>query len=206
MKKIVNISLSGRGFSMDEDAYAALKNYLGVFKNKITNEVQWKEVMDDVERRISELFTEKLGGGYKDVVNIAMVNEVILQLGLPDGSEYNFNATGESGSDTDTGAADSQKSNDFWQNRDRAAKKVLYRNSDDSRIGGVCSGLALYIGVDTTLLRVIFLVLLILGSSGFWIYLIFWIVVPKAITPLEKCQMYGLPVTAENLNKFASKR
>ena len=204
MKKIVNISLSGRGFSMDEDAYAALKNYLDIFKNKITNEVQWKEVMDDVERRISELFTEKLGDGYKDVVNITMVNEVIMQLGLPDGSEYNFNSTGESFGDA--GVADSREFNSYGQNGEKTAKKVLYRNSDDSRIGGVCSGLALYIGVDTTLLRVIFLVLLILGSSGFWIYLIFWIVVPKAITPLEKCQMYGLPVTAENLSRFASKR
>ncbi len=204
MKKIVNISLSGRGFSVDEDAYVALKNYLSVFKNKIANELQWKEVMDDVERRISELFTEKLGNGYKDVVNINMVNEVIMQLGLPDGSEYNFSTAEESYGEA--GTTDSREPNGFGQNVDRTAKKVLYRNPDDTKIGGVCSGLALYIGVDTTLLRVIFLVLLILGSSGFWIYLIFWIVVPKAITPLEKCQMYGLPVNAENLSKFAVKK
>ena len=204
MKKIVNISLSGRGFNVDEDAYVALKNYLSVFKSKIAKELQWKEVMDDVERRISELFTEKLENGYKDVVNINMVNEVIMQLGLPDGSEYNFNTAEESYGEA--GTTDSQEPNSYRQNRERAAKKVLYRNPDDTKIGGVCSGLALYIGVDTTLLRVIFLVLLILGSSGFWIYIIFWIVVPKAVTTLEKCQMYGLPVNAENLSKFAVKK
>ena len=91
MKKIVNISLSGKSFSMDEDAYRGLKQYLSAFKSKVSKEVQWKEVMDDIERRISELFTEKLGGGYKDVVNISMVNEIIMQLGMPDGSEYTIN-------------------------------------------------------------------------------------------------------------------
>lgn len=195
MKKIVNISLAGRGFSIDEDAYSTLKSYLGEFKSKISNEVQWKEVMDDIERRISELFTEKLGGGYKDVVSISMVKEVVMQLGLPDGTEYNFDKTESDESET---AQEPQLQG--------GAKRILYRNMEDRRIGGVCSGLALYLNADTTLLRVLFLILLIAGTSGFWIYVIFWIVVPKAVTPLEKCQMYGLPVTAENLNKFANKR
>ena len=197
MKKIVNISLSGKSFSMDEDAYRGLKQYLSAFKSKVSKEVQWKEVMDDIERRISELFTEKLGGGYKDVVNISMVNEIIMQLGMPDGSEYTINVNGDSDSDAAAGGQTLY---------DNPEKKILYRNPDERRIGGVCSGLALYLGIDVTLLRVIFLLLLILGTSGFWIYVIFWIVVPKAITPLEKCQMYGLPVTAENMNKFANKR
>jgi len=195
MKKIVNISLSGRGFSLDEDAYKTLKGYLDTFRGKVAKEAHWKEVMDDIERRISELFTEKLSCTYKDVVNISMVNEVIMQLGLPDGSEYKFSETEESKKE---GFTETQQ----WISPQRS----LYRNAEEGKIGGVCSGLALYLNVDVTVLRVVFLLLLIFGTSGFWIYVIFWIVVPKAVTPLEMCRMYGLPVTAENLSKFAGKK
>lgn len=195
MKKIVNISLSGRGFSMDEDAYRTLKGYLDTFRGKVANEAHWKEVMDDIERRISELFTEKLSCSYKDVVNISMVNEVIIQLGLPDGSEYPFG-------ETDEGRKESYTDTQQWVN----PKKSLYRNTNEGKIGGVCSGLAIYLNVDVAVLRVVFLLLLIFGTSGFWIYVIFWIVVPNAVTPLEMCRMYGLPVTAENLSKFAGKK
>jgi hypothetical protein len=45
-----------------------------------------------------------------------------------------------------------------------------------------------------------------MGSAGFWIYVILWIAAPLAETPAQKCQMYGLPVTAENLRKFSSSK
>ena len=53
-------------------------------------------------------------------------------------------------------------------------------------------------------LRVLMLVALIAGTAGFWIYVICWIAIPKAVTPAQKCEMNGLPVTAENLAKFAT--
>lgn len=43
---------------------------------------------------------------------------------------------------------------------------------------GVCGGLAEYFNIDATILRVIFLVLLFAGSSGFWLYMILGIVLP----------------------------
>ena len=74
---------------------------------------------------------------------------------------------------------------------------------DDRRIGGVCSGIALYLDVDVVIVRILMLVALICGTLGFWIYVICWIAVPEAITPAQKCEMHGLPVTAENMAKFA---
>ena len=75
-------------------------------------------------------------------------------------------------------------------------------------IGGVCSGLAAYFDIDVTLIRIVFLALLLAGSFGFWLYLIIWIVAPKALTPAQKCELRGLETTAENLAKFtdSSKR
>jgi phage shock protein PspC (stress-responsive transcriptional regulator) len=56
--------------------------------------------------------------------------------------------------------------------------KKLYRNNEDSIIAGVCGGLADYFEVDVTLIRVIFVLLLIGGGSGFLIYLVLWLITP----------------------------
>ena len=82
--------------------------------------------------------------------------------------------------------------------------KKFYRDPDNKTIGGVCSGLAAYLDIDVTLIRIIFLVALICGSLGFWVYVIFWIVAPMAKSASDKCEMRGLPITAENLKRFSS--
>lgn len=57
--------------------------------------------------------------------------------------------------------------------------RKLYRNSRDKKIAGVCSGLADYLGVDVTVVRIIFLLALLCGSFGFWAYLIVWLCAPE---------------------------
>jgi phage shock protein C len=59
---------------------------------------------------------------------------------------------------------------------DRTRK--LYRSRKDRKLGGVCGGLAQYVNVDATAIRVIFVVLAVLGGSGLVIYLAMWILVP----------------------------
>ena len=56
--------------------------------------------------------------------------------------------------------------------------KRLYKNKQDKKIFGVCAGLAEYFDCDPTIMRIIFLALLICGSFGFWIYIIAAIVMP----------------------------
>lgn len=59
-------------------------------------------------------------------------------------------------------------------------EKKLMRSSSDRMIAGVAAGLANYFDVDPTLVRLIFVLLLITGSAGFWIYVILWVVMPEA--------------------------
>lgn len=187
MKKVVTVGIGGKSFVMDEDAYQRLSTYLTKFKQKTQMGIQTSDVMEDLEERISELFSEALGNKYQ-VVNITMVNKIIAQLGMPDGSpmEDTFEPV-----------------NDF---SGYSTVRKLYRNPDDKTIGGVCSGLALYLNVDIVLVRVLFIIALFLGSAGFWAYIIIWIVAPLANTPAKKCEMRGIPVTAENLRRFSSYR
>jgi phage shock protein PspC (stress-responsive transcriptional regulator) len=55
----------------------------------------------------------------------------------------------------------------------------LLRSVTDRRIAGVCGGIAKYLNVDPTVVRIIFLVALLCGSLGFWAYIIVWIAAPE---------------------------
>ena len=55
----------------------------------------------------------------------------------------------------------------------------LTRSVTDRKIAGVCGGIAKYLNVDPTVVRILFLIALICGSLGFWAYLIVWIAAPE---------------------------
>jgi phage shock protein PspC (stress-responsive transcriptional regulator) len=195
MNKVVNVGIGGKSFTMEENAYSLLNDYLEKFRTRTKMGVQSKEVMDDLELRIAELFSARVNS-FKDVVEKSTVKEVIIQLGMPDGEPYFFGSSFE-------GGADSQE----WRESDNhSSSKKLFRNPDAKAIGGVCSGLAIYFNLDMVLIRVLFVVGLILGGAAFWIYVVLWIAAPLAVTPVQKCEMRGMPVTAENIRKFSGNK
>lgn len=66
--------------------------------------------------------------------------------------------------------------------------KKLYRSSTNKKIAGVCGGLAEYFGIDATVIRVIFVILLLPGGlPGLLPYLILW-----AVMPLEPKNIVGV--------------
>ena len=93
MKKTLTVNLGGTVFNIDDDAYRLLDNYLSNLKMHFRKEVGADEIVDDIERRISELFAEKLSAG-SQVITIADVEEVIARMGKPEDME----AEGESAS------------------------------------------------------------------------------------------------------------
>ena len=195
MKKVLNISLGNRSFVIEEDAYTRLKTYLEHFRTRLAQQsgvpfTQNAEVMEALESRIAELLLQEVGTDGR-VVGIALVDRITGQLGMPDGAPENPSA-GAAG--TSYAAADPEPE----------VRKKIYRDYDNKRIAGVCAGLATYLDIDVVLTRVLMLVALIAGTAGFWIYLICWIAIPKAVTATQKCEMYGLPVTAENLARYTT--
>lgn len=60
------------------------------------------------------------------------------------------------------------------------AQKRLVRSTTNKKIAGVCAGLAQYFDLDVTLIRVIWLVLLLCAGTGLIAYIICWIVIPVA--------------------------
>lgn len=58
-------------------------------------------------------------------------------------------------------------------------KKKLYRSTKDKMLGGVAGGIAEYFDIDSTLIRVLFILVVFLGGSGIIAYIILWVVVPE---------------------------
>jgi phage shock protein C len=59
--------------------------------------------------------------------------------------------------------------------------KRLYRARDDRMIAGVCAGLAQYLDVDPTIVRLLFVLGFVAGGATFWAYLVMMLIVPEQI-------------------------
>ena len=216
MKEVMNIGIGGKSFVVETSAYEILRDYLELFSSKI-KPGESSEVMEDIESRIAELCSENINA-YKNVVTESIVVKIVTQLGLPNGESYRpFQGAAAGAANGAAGAAagSSSGASGAYSGAAGAAygagaeeqrvPKKLFRDSDDKMIGGVCSGLGFYLGADPVLVRVLFLIALLFGTLGFWVYLIIWIVAPLAVNPVQKCEMRGLAPTAENLGKFSNK-
>jgi len=71
--------------------------------------------------------------------------------------------------------------------------KKLQRDTQHRVIGGVCSGLANYFDIDAVLVRLLFIIAFLAFSTGFWIYLIMWIVIPAGRTVLKQADYVVTP-------------
>lgn len=79
--------------------------------------------------------------------------------------------------------------------------RVLRRSRDDKQIAGVCAGIARYLGLDVTLVRVLMVCLAFWPPGvGLIIYVVCWIVVPQEpllLMPPRQAEGPGQQVTAE---------
>lgn len=64
-------------------------------------------------------------------------------------------------------------------------ERKLYKDPSDQMIAGVCSGLGKYLGVDVTLMRIIFVAFSLLGGPGLLVYIVLAIVMKKPPSEYE---------------------
>lgn len=58
--------------------------------------------------------------------------------------------------------------------------RKLYLSDKDRKIAGVCGGLAEYFGIDSTIVRILWaLAVMVSYGTGFILYLVFWFIVPR---------------------------
>ncbi|MBQ1748217.1 MAG: hypothetical protein II041_05955, partial [Bacteroidales bacterium] len=87
MKEVVNVAIGNKGFTLEKDACQALNDYLEAFRSKSSAGVQSEATMFELEDRIAEILSMKISAE-RNVVNVAMIDEITAQLGMPDGTAY----------------------------------------------------------------------------------------------------------------------
>ncbi|MDE5808618.1 MAG: PspC domain-containing protein [Muribaculaceae bacterium] len=199
MKITYNINLDGRVFTIDEDAYRLLDDYLETLKHAFNNSEN-KEIVADIEARISEVFFINQEEG-KSVVTLQDVEAVITRIGHPEELIEEVDETVvEEGEKVEVKVESVLPPPPPIQ----APKPVkrLYRDSSNGMIGGVCAGLAEYLNVDVTWVRLIAVALCFVSLSTLALaYLILWIVLPNAETPYQRMQMSGESPTLQNIGQ-----
>ena len=188
MKKIININFHGRVIPIEETAYDILKQYIESLRKHFANEEGRDEIINDIENRFAELFSERLQKGSTCITDDD-VNAIILSMGRPEDFEEEELSAKSDKTNSEYKQSSSQQSYTTEQ------PHRLYRSENDKILGGVCGGLAAYLRVDPAIIRIIFALITFGGfGSGFLLYIILWIAVPsKAITTNIRKRLYRNP-------------
>jgi phage shock protein PspC (stress-responsive transcriptional regulator) len=172
MKQVININFQGRVVPIEVSAFDLLKQYTDSLNRHFANEEGKEEIINDIESRIGELFQERLKSGSTCITDDD-VNAIIKSMGRPEDFEISDDTS--AGNYSKTQSESTASSIPFPTGR----TKRLFRNENDKVIGGVCSGLANYFGIDVVIVRIIFAILFFSFGFGILPYLILWVAVPS---------------------------
>jgi phage shock protein PspC (stress-responsive transcriptional regulator) len=206
MKKVIKVNLGGLQFTFDEDAYDMMINYLNSLTEAFKRENEdAAEIVGDIESRCAEILSEKFDRN-NYIVTIADVTALIERMGEPqdiidsDTEEEAAATSGPIGMPPGMSAEEA-----------RNVHRRLYRSEENKMLGGVCSGCASYFNIDVTWIRLALTALVVLSISFtffrhviplsfiFLAYIVMWIVVPLATTPLQKLQQKGEAPSMKNI-------
>lgn len=212
MKKTRNISLAGIGFTLDDDAYAALEAYINSLHRAYDSDPNGAEIIADIEARIAELILSEQS--YQQVVSLAKINIITAQLGSPEQQER-------------------QESSGPHKAEPQAhIPRRLHRWREGRILGGVCAGMGQYWDINPMWLRLGFIGPMVLYialhlitpyirfsqthsahitiTTNFdftWVflpvltYIVLWIVIPLARTPRQKLEGRGEKITSESIHR-----
>lgn len=203
MKKTFNINIAGFPFTIDDDAYSLLNDYLDAIEHAFKNVEDSQELVNDIECRIAELLLEYTSSS-SPIVTVTQVEDVIKRIGKPEemiAEDETISISGN-GEKTRTDSFFEEVTPPPFTQKNPYQKKKLFRDPQNAMLGGVCSGLGWYLNCDPTWIRLatVLLTFASISTCGI-VYLVLWLVLPEAKTPLERMQMMGESPTIENIGK-----
>jgi phage shock protein PspC (stress-responsive transcriptional regulator) len=175
MKKVININFQGRVIPIEESAYDMLKQYVESLRKFFAEEEGRDEIINDIEGRIAELFGESLKKG-STCVTEEDVNNIIASMGRPedfDGEE------GKVQSQLGGDKKENEYSGNEYSYKAEQPRGRLFRDENDKILGGVCGGLANYLRVDPTIVRLVFAVISFGAGTGILLYILLWVILPS---------------------------
>lgn len=184
MNRTITITLNNTAFDIEEVAYDKLKDYLYKVEKYFSKEEAKDEIIKDIENSFASKLEDKLLGRKQKIVLEKDIDDLIKIIGRVEDFEKE----------------NEDEKNDNQTYRHYSCKK-LYRNPDDVVLAGVCSGLASYLSVEASLIRVMFTLVTIFTGffPGFVIYIVLWFILPIAETGSQKLEMEGEKITLEKI-------
>ena len=140
MNKVITINLGGNAYQLEEGGYDALRAYLETAAARLQGNPDRDEIVSDIERAIAEKFRALLAS-HKTVVVTKEVAAVLAEMGPIEADSGASSANGH-------GAAAEERA--AWRG---GTPRRLYRIHEGAMIAGVCNGIAAYVNVDPTLVR-----------------------------------------------------
>jgi phage shock protein PspC (stress-responsive transcriptional regulator) len=193
MQTVVNISLNGNSYQLEEPGFIQLRAYLERAEARLKDNPDRVEVMGDLEQAIGEKCRGTLTP-HKTVVTVAEVERIIAEMGpVEPGDE-------KAAGGPDTGSSTYSASPTGGQPRKR-----LYKIREGAMWGGVCNGLAAYMGLDVTWVRIGLVVLTIFTGVTLLVYLAMLLIVPYADTAEDRAAAFGVPFNTEDIISRAKK-
>ena len=187
MKQTFTINISGKLFHIEKDAFENLQDYLKRLNLYFVSQPGGMEILQDIESRIAELFQDKINENQEAVTN-EWVEEVMERMGNPQDFMDSLQTLNDESTDEEL--------------KGEKIRKRLFLDSENRVLGGVCSGMSIYFNVDPVIIRILFVLLVFLGFGiSIIIYLILWVVVPKATTTTQRLEMRGEEPTIYNIKK-----
>lgn len=182
MNKVTTVNLNGRAFQVEEQAYELLRAYLDEAARLLSDDPDFREIMADLEQAIGDKGARHLRSG-RNVLGEAEMKRILEEMGPVETGEAAMGAAPAASADMKT-----------------SGPKRLYLVREGEMIAGVCNGLAAYFGVDPTIVRLLFVVLLFLSGGLIAIaYLVLMFIIPTAKTAEERAAARGLPFNAQEL-------
>jgi phage shock protein PspC (stress-responsive transcriptional regulator) len=202
MNKVITINLDGAAYQLEEGGYDVLRAYLETASARLQRNPDRDEILSDIERAIAEKFRALLGSG-KTVVVAQEVAAVVAAMGPIEADAGEAAEPGASGAGAPAGAGAQEAAGEKQGAGHGGTPRRFYRIHEGAMIAGVCNGLAAYLNVDPTLVRLAFVLLTVLWGTGLLVYLVMAIVAPVARSPEEKAAASGAPSTAQEFIRRA---
>ena len=197
MNKVITINLGGTAYQLEEGGYDSLRTYLETAAARLQGNPDQEEIITDIEWAIAEKFRALLGS-HKTVIVTKEVATVLAEMGPIEAAEPGESRAGVPPTAGAAGSAPAEPAPAGGTH-----PKRLYRIYDGAMISGVCNGLAAYINIDPTLVRLAFVLLTLVWGAGVLVYFAMVIVVPEARSPEEKAAASGDPSTAQEFIRRA---
>jgi len=193
MRQVITINLNNNAYQVEAEGYAALRDYMATAEQRLADYPDKAEILADLEQAIADKCDSFLGA-HKNVVTTAEVGQILREMGPVAGSEDTTEATAE-----DPSSGEPQQPFEPAAATVRQQHRRLYCIPEGEVLGGVCTGLAAYFGVDVVWVRVLWVLMTLFTGVWALVYVAALFIVPRAETAADLAKAYGTPFNAQEL-------